>query len=127
MRAFTAPVDELRCIATRSPLADGSLARCMRRRAANSPYCSAHADGGPVLAPRARRYVLQYDGPEVRFDDTREYVARSWKPGTPMEHTVVKAEARYFRTFAKAAQYVASRPFTATRFPWRYSIVGVTL
>lgn len=41
-RPFAAPPDDARCEATRKPLADGSLARCMRRATVGN-LCAQHA------------------------------------------------------------------------------------
>lgn len=55
-RSYTAPTDDERCTADRSPLRDGSLARCMRRaRQDGSGLCAAHAR---VLA----RFVIRASG-----------------------------------------------------------------
>lgn len=42
MRRYTAPADSERCECDRMPLADGSEARCMKRRANGSRYCAQH-------------------------------------------------------------------------------------
>lgn len=45
IRPYRAPLDNERCIETRKPLKDGSLARCMRKRVSGSEYCSIHSKG----------------------------------------------------------------------------------
>lgn len=50
-RRFWAAPDSLRCDADRKPLADGSGARCMKRRKAGSVFCAQHdtlKNGGTV-------------------------------------------------------------------------------
>lgn len=61
-RRFTAPTDEFRCEATRSPLGDGTLARCMHRKRPGSPFCAQHQLEANARVVAAQAAILRHKG-----------------------------------------------------------------